>query len=182
MVRQLRTVLIAAVSFGLIALAVMVLGTSSASTVIAAKKTPTPGPSPTPTPTSTADFIFSLNLKAEFGWVGYLVRGGDAGPVYEMCSYGCFWVTNTLHVISRNGFEGDVNLEVLNLPPGVTSEMPNSIFVPKGDGTTISVLLRATADAPLGDATMTLRGTSGTIVHTADVRFMVVDQLPPLSG
>jgi hypothetical protein len=39
---------------------------------------------------------------------------------------------------------------------------------------------RHTPEAALGNVTVTLRGTSGSIVHTADLPFTIVDQLPPL--
>ena len=178
MIRYRKSILVAVLIL-LISLTAIALEASSDVPVMTAKKKP-----PTPTPTSTpssADFSFNLNLKPQYGWVGYLVRSGDAGPLYEMNSYGsCFWTTNWLGMVSLNGFEGDVTLEVLNLPPGITEEMPASAFVPRGGAKVVTVALRATAAAALGDVTVTLRGTSGTIVHTVDLPFMVVDQLPPL--
>jgi hypothetical protein len=183
MVRRKRSTWMAALSFALIALAVMAFAISSAAPVTAAM------PKPRPTPTPTGDFLFSLNYKGEY-WTdpSYLVRGDTGphpGPHYALASYsGWFWTENTLAVISRNGFTGTVNLEVLNLPSGVTSELPSSIFVPQGDGVIIEVHLRASAAAALGDVSgVTLRGTSGSIVHTANLpTFTVVEQLPPLPG
>lgn len=175
MARYMKITLVAA----LIALTIIVLAASSDTSAMAAKKK-TPTPMPTSTPAS-ADFSFNLNLKPQYGWVGYLVRGGDAGPFYEMNSYGsCFWTTNWLGMVSLHGFEDDITLEVLNLPPGVTEEMPDFAFVPRGGAEVVTVALLATSDTALGDGTVTLRGTSGTIVHTLDLPFHVVDELPPL--
>ncbi len=181
MVRRKSSALIAAVSFGLIALAVMVLGTSSVSTVIAARKTKTPTPTPTqPTPTPTsADFLLNLETPPSFQ-VGFLPTDGSDGPLYASVAFGiCAYTVNFLFVDSVNGFEGEVTLDVLNLPPGVTEDMADSVFVSPDRGFATPIVLRATTAAPLGDATVTLRGTSGTIVHTVDLPFHIVDQLPP---
>jgi hypothetical protein len=160
-------------SFALIALAVMAIVTSSAAPAAAAR------PRPTPTPAQTGDFLFVIAYR----WPdmsGYLVRG-DNKLLYALASYsGWFWSDNYLHIISLNGFQGNVSLEALNLPPGVTSELPPSVFVPKFGSTRFTIHLRAATDAPLTTATITLRGTSGSITHTGDARFTVVEQLPPL--
>jgi hypothetical protein len=177
MTRQFfRSTLKAALIFALVALVMMIPGT----------------PSTAPVEAASPDLIFSLNYKAEY-WSdpSYLIRddgtlpwpGSSHGPLYAIASYsGWFWTTNTLSVISRNGFTGNVNLEVLNLPAGITSEMPDSVFVPKGGGVTIAVHLRAASSVALADVSgVTLRGTSGSIVKTANLpTFTVVQELPPL--
>jgi hypothetical protein len=132
---------------------------------------------------------FGLNLP--LAWDGYLVRGGlsqsdcphcvsDAEPRYRYESYGaCFYDSNRLSLVSLNGFEGIVTVEVLNLPADVTSEMPGSVFVPQDGVGSTSFALRATTDASLQDATVTLRGTSGAIDHTLEAPITVVELLPP---
>jgi hypothetical protein len=166
MTRQIRRTLITALSITLITLAMMLPATSA------------------PVVAASPDFLFSLNMKAEYwNYPSYLIRGGDPGPDYPMASYsGWFWAENTLSVISRNGFQGNVNLAALNLPSGINSELPSSVYVPKGKGVTIVVHLRATPGAALGDVSgVTLRGTSGNLVHTANLpTFTVVDERPPL--
>jgi hypothetical protein len=164
MFRHLRSALVTALCFVLIVLAVMAPGTSSVAPAMAAGQ---------------ADFLLSIAYRAPY-MSGYLVRG-DNKVLYPIASYsGWFWSDNYFLIISRNGFEGNVTLEALNLPSGVTSEMPNSVFVPKGKSVTTLIRLRAATNAALGAVTVTLRGTSGTIVHTGDLSFTVVDQLPPL--
>jgi hypothetical protein len=109
-----------------------------------------------------------------------LVRG-DNKLFYALASYsGWFWSDNYITVISRNGWTGNVNLQTLNLPSGVTSEMPTTVFVPRYGSATVPIQLRSAIDAPLATATVTLRATSGSIVKTGDVQFAIVDQLPPL--
>jgi hypothetical protein len=76
---------------------------------------------------SVADFAFTANYKPP-SFVGYVVRGGlpsCAGcttavePRYVGASFDCFYDSNTISLVSSNGFGGDVKLEVLNLPAGV---------------------------------------------------------------
>ena len=76
---------------------------------------------------SVADFAFTANYKPPT-FVGYVVRGGlpsCAGcttavePRYVGTSFDCFYDSNTISLVSLNGFGGDVKLEVLNLPAGV---------------------------------------------------------------
>jgi hypothetical protein len=76
---------------------------------------------------SVADFAFTANYKPP-SFVGYVVRGGlpsCAGcttavePRYVGASFDCFYDSNTISLVSLNGFGGDVKLEVLNLPAGM---------------------------------------------------------------
>jgi hypothetical protein len=104
-----------------------------------------------------------------------------ATPDILLASYsGWFWSDNYLMVISRNGFSGNVPLAALNLPPGVTSEMPASVVVPKSGSVIDSIRLRASTTSALTSATVTLRGTSGALVRSSTLQFRVVDQLPRL--
>jgi hypothetical protein len=154
-------------SFALIALAVIAPRTSSAAPVAAPQAAP------------TVEFLLSIAYRAPYE-SGYLVRG-DNKLFYALASYsGWFWSDNYITVISRNGWTGNVNLQTLNLPSGVTSEMPTTVFVPRYGSATVPIRLRAAIDAPLATATVTLRATSGSIIKTGDVQFAIVDQLPPL--
>jgi len=124
-------------------------------------------------------------------WTGYLVRGGlrkvdcplcqgDFEPRYVTFDYGeCSYANNTIDVVSLNGFEGTITLEVLNLPPGMTSQTATSIFLPRQYAASTGMALEASTTSALGDATITIRGTSGSIVHTVDHFISVVDQMPP---
>lgn len=171
MFRHVRHTLIVALSFTLLTLVVIAPGISSAA--------------PTEAPQAAAlspDFSFWLSYDTA-NWFdpSYLARGGR-GPLYELCVYGCFWSENALQIGSRNGFTGNVTIEVLNLPPGITAELPSFLFVPKFRSVRTSVYFRATTTAALGNVSgVILRGRSGNIVHTIELpTFTVVDQLPPL--
>lgn len=101
---------------------------------------PTPTAVPTATPTAPPDFALWTNRMSPW-WTGYLVRGGlrmvdcplcqgDFEPRYITFDYGeCSYANNTIEVVSHNGFEGTITLEIVNLPPGVTSRTATSIFL-----------------------------------------------------
>jgi hypothetical protein len=152
--------------------------------------------------TTSPDFRLAPAVAGQVLDLGYLVRGG-----LQLCTANCFgglvepkalscladytcttpiWTTTDIQVQSVNGFLGTVNLEVLNLPPGVTSLMPASVTILAGSGfpplasTTFS--LKADSTAPLGTFTVTLRATSGSILHTIDYQIEIADALPPLSS
>jgi hypothetical protein len=186
---------VALLCIGLIAI---VLSSSSTTPALAAKppRTPTPTaippatPTPTPTPTAPPDFALGTNRMSPW-WTGYLVRGGlrkvdcplcqsDFEPRYITFDYGeCSYANNTIDVVSLNGFEGTITLEILNLPSGVTSRTATSIFLPRQYAASTGLLLDASTTSALGDATITIRGTSGSIVHTVDHFISIVDQMPP---
>lgn len=181
MFRHGKRIVIGGLSFALIALIVMAFVVTSASPAVAAR----PRSTPTPVP---ADFYFVLSYDAP-RWFdpSYVVRGDTSafpGPHYPLCVWGsCFWSDNTLRIWPRtSNFSGTVNIEILNLPPNITAEIPSSVFVPLFGRAVIPVKLRASTAAELMNVSgVTFRGTSGSIVHTAQLpAFTVVDQLPPL--
>jgi RTX calcium-binding nonapeptide repeat (4 copies) len=133
------------------------------------------------------DFVLAINHN---GPTGFLVIGGLAGcpqcvsaaePRYIVADpLGCFYDQNSIGVVSTQGdFAGTVNLQVLNLPQGVSNQTAASVNVPRGGVAITPFRLRAAANAAAGTATVTLRATSGPIVHTADLPISVVAQLPP---
>jgi hypothetical protein len=135
---------------------------------------------------SAADFALTANYKPP-SFVGYVIRGGlpsCAGcttavePRYVGKAFSCFYDSNTISLVSLNDFSGDVRLEVLNLPAGVTSQTATKLTVPRRGVVSTPFKLEASGDAALGDATVTVRATSGTIVHTLNLPISVADQLP----
>jgi hypothetical protein len=108
-------------------------------TVAEAKRKPTPTPiQPTPTP----DFLLRY---ATYGYTdrAYVVRGGL--PTCSLCadaweprfidtsSEACFYGSNHFTLTSLNGFEGTVYIGASSIAPnGVTSEIPNTLFIPRG--------------------------------------------------
>ena len=135
---------------------------------------------------SAADFALSATYQPP-SFVGYVIRGGlpsCAGcttavePRYVGKSFTCFYDSNTISLVSLNDFSGDVRLEVLNLPAGVTSQTATKLTVPRRGVVSTPFKLEASGDAALGDAIVTVRATSGTIVHTLNLPISVADQLP----
>jgi hypothetical protein len=99
-------------------------------------------------------------------------------PRYVGTSFSCFYDSNTISLVSSNDFSGDVRLEVLNLPAGVTSQTATKLTVPRRGVASTPFKLQASGDAAVGDATVTVRATSGSIVHTLNLPISVADQLP----
>jgi hypothetical protein len=135
---------------------------------------------------SAADFAFTANYKPP-SFVGYVVRGGMpscAGcttavePRYVGRSFSCFYDSNTIGLASLNDFSGDVRLEILNLPAGVTSQTATRFTVPRRGAVSTPFKLQASGDAALGDATVTIRATSGSLTHILDLPISVADRLP----
>ena len=135
---------------------------------------------------SAAAFALTANYKPP-SFVGHVVRGGlpscvgctgAVEPRYVGTSFDCFYDSNTIGLVSLNDFSGDVRLEILNFPAGVTSQTATKLTVPRRGVVSTPFKLQASGDAALGDATLTVRATSGSIVHTLDLPISVADQLP----
>lgn len=185
MFRNARHIPVGGVIFTLVALILVVF--VSAVMVPAADARPRPVPTPTPVP---SDFYFSLSYTTA-NWFdpSYMVRGDTSafpGPHYWLCAMGgCFWSDNSLLIWPRtSNFSGTVNIEVLNLPPGITAEIPSSVFIPLFGRASIPFKLRASSAAALMNVSgVVLRGTSGGVVHTQQLpTFSIVDQLPNLTN
>lgn len=140
---------------------------------------------------AAADFALSVNYGAAF--TGNLIRGETWNP-HPLCNLcvtyggphyvvpdplGCFYDSNSIGLVSLNDFSGTVTLEVLNLPPGVTSVTAASVSVPRRGAVSTGFKLQAASTAAVGSATVTLRASSGAIVHTVTLPISVADQLPP---
>lgn len=166
MFQQLRRSIIIVFSLGLLLVAVIAPGVSSAAITAAPQAAP------------TVEFLLSITYRAPYE-SGYLLRG-DNRLLYMQGFYGWSWGENWGMVISRNGWTGTVNLQALNLPAAVTSELPATVFVPKYGSARFSLHLRAAITAPITTTTVTVRASSGSIVKTEGVLFTIVDQLPPL--
>jgi hypothetical protein len=137
--------------------------------------------------TATPDFTVSLNYESP-SFTGELIRGGLAScpdctttvePRYLVPDpLGCFHGSNTLSVVSLNGFGGTVNIRVLGLPAGVTSLTAASLTLPQGGGAASTPLsLQAASASALGTTTITILATSGVLSHTDSHTVVVEDQL-----
>lgn len=125
---------------------------------------------------------------------GFLVQGGLATcPAFDNCSpnpsfepryFSCgFWdcgYNNAVVVLtSLNGFAGTVNLQLLNLPAGVTSQTATSVTLAANATNYQDFKLQAASGAQPGDYLVTVRATSGALVHDAAHLIRIVTQLPP---
>jgi hypothetical protein len=175
-----------ALAAGALALGLLIAASSPAAAGSGSGSGGSSGSGPSGSSNSVADFALTANYKPP-SFVGYVVRGGlpsCAGcttavePRYVGASFDCFYDSNTISLVSLNSFGGDVKLEVLNLPAGVTSQTATKLTVPRRGIVSAPFELQASGDAALGDATLTVRATSGSIVHTLDLPISVADQLP----
>jgi len=82
--------------------------------------------------------------------------------------------TVTLTVTPQNKFAGTVTLAVSGLPAGVTAS-----FSPAATTAASALKINASGAAPLGPATLTVTGTSGTLSHTTAVSLTIT---PGVSG
>lgn len=132
------------------------------------------------------DFSLTANYRPPM-LVGHLVRGGlmdcpacisAVEPRYVGASFSCFYDSNSLALASLNDFSGTVVLDIVNLPPGVTSQTATSLVAPRRGAVSTPFRLHADPGAPLGDGTVTVRATSGGLVHTLVLPIRVADQLP----
>lgn len=139
---------------------------------------------------ASPDFALSVNFSSPTFFVGHLVRGAVPGTPCGSCNggalaqpayfvpdvFGAFFDTNSIGVVSLNDFQGPVTLQILNLPAGVTSLTATPVTVPRRGAVTTPFKLQADSAAALGNFTVTLRATSGALVHTVDLRIVVADQ------
>lgn len=141
-----------------------------------------------------ADELQDPEFRLRVSWpppvTGFIVRGGDPAaigqdhfPVFPIGGFGCDYLDSTISVSSHFAFTGDVTLEWVNLPAGVTSETAGSLSITgptptAADFPSTPMALVAAGDAALGDFTVTLRATSGDLERTVDIPISVVDELP----
>jgi hypothetical protein len=135
---------------------------------------------------AAGDFALSANYKPPV-FVGQLVRGGllscalcttSVEPRYPVTGFTPGWDSNSLGLVSLNGFAGDVTVELTGLPAGVSSQTATSMRVPRGGAATTPFSLRASASAATGGATVTVRATGAGRVHTITLPISVADSLP----
>jgi Galactose oxidase, central domain/Kelch motif len=79
-------------------------------------------------------------------------------------------------VTGVNGFAGNVSYTVTGLPTGVTAIPPSSTLE---SGWTEPMVFVVAADAPLGNSTVTITGTSGVLTHTATIALTIAPPPPP---
>jgi len=179
-IARLATILVTLVAFALTL-------SMTAPTVAAAKRKPTPTPiQPTPPP----DFLLRYATYS-YPDLGYVVKGGL--PTCDLCAdaweprfidrsgEACFYGSNQFTLTSLNGFEGEVYIGAHSLSQGVTSEIPNKVFIPRDATVLVPFVLKATSEASGSDLVLVQAiGVGGTTpTHSIYHEVWYVDQLPP---
>ena len=84
--------------------------------------------------------------------------------------------TYTLSIAGQNGFDGAVSLAVSGLPAGVTAAFaPASVPASGSSALTVS----AADETPAGSYTLTVHGTSGSLVHTTSLTLTITASAAP---
>jgi hypothetical protein len=81
----------------------------------------------------------------------------------------------SVKAVPANGFTGKVALSISGLPTGVTASPATLTLTP---GTAQSVTLTAASTAAAGNATLTLKGTSGSLTHSITVAVTISTAAP----
>jgi len=91
--------------------------------------------------------------------------------------------TSTVTITSQNGFNAATALTVSGLPAGVTAAFAPASVTPAANGSATSTLtLTAAPTAATGAATVSVKGTSGSLTHTATISLTIsatADTTPP---
>jgi len=126
--------------------------------------------------TATPAAPVSVNYRAPLNAIQILPAGGPAPDFTIAVTPGSRTVTRgasaayTASVGALNGFSGTVNLSVAGAPSGTTAFFtPSSI---SGSGTA-SLTVTTTSSTPAGNSTLTIRGMSGSVAHTATATLIV---------
>ncbi|MEM2899229.1 MAG: hypothetical protein QXT63_00400, partial [Thermoplasmata archaeon] len=146
----------------------------------------------TPSPIVYSNLTFTISASASIGSYEIIVRGNALGirhqcvifltitsapdfgmyadPNYAEIKTGNNFVFN-ISVYSLNGFSNPVSLYAVGIPPGVSytvtpqAAIPNVIFY---------LRVYVANDAPTGDFSITLFGTSNEIVHSIQIKIKIV--------
>jgi hypothetical protein len=109
--------------------------------------------------------LLTLDVQASAGdFTGFISPTTDTISRGQSASY-------DVHVIPLQGFTGDVLLSVNGLPPGATAGFAPST-VAGGSGVS-TLTISTTAGAPPGAYTITVSGTSGSLVHRGTTTLFV---------
>jgi PKD repeat protein len=84
----------------------------------------------------------------------------------------------TATVAALTGFTGTVALSASGLPSGATATFAPTSVTPSGSS---ALTVATSGTTPAGSYTLTIRGTSGSVSHTANVTLVVANQAPTAS-
>ena len=113
----------------------------------------------------------SLTLKVQApATPNFTISASPASLTVTQGSHG----TSTITITSQNGFNSATTLSATGLPSGVTASFATNPVTPPANGTVTSVVtLTASATATVGAATVTLKGTSGSLNHSTTIALTV---------
>jgi subtilase family serine protease len=82
--------------------------------------------------------------------------------------------TSTITITSQNSFSSATTLTATGLPSGVTAQFsPNPVTPPANSSVNSTLTLTAAANATVGNATVTVTGTSGSLNHSTNIALTV---------
>jgi uncharacterized repeat protein (TIGR01451 family) len=82
----------------------------------------------------------------------------------------------TVTVTPSAGFNGNVNLGATGLPAGASASFnPASVNINDASAKTATLTISTSAGTPLGDNSITITGTSGSLMHSKQVTLKVID-------
>jgi len=82
--------------------------------------------------------------------------------------------TSTITITSQNSFSSATTLTATGLPSGVTAQFsPNPVTPPANSSATSTLTLTASATATIGNATVVVTGTSGSLNHSTNIALTV---------
>ena len=93
-----------------------------------------------------------------------------ATPASASVAQGANSATYTVSAAALNGFSGSITLAASGLPTGATASFCSPTIT---TGSNCSLIITTSASTPIGSSTLTITGTSGSLVHTATVTFTV---------
>jgi hypothetical protein len=94
----------------------------------------------------------------------------SATPPSNSVAQGANSATFTVNTAALNGFSGSITLSASGLPAGATASF-NPPSVSPGSSSVLTI--QTTAATPVGNSTLTITGTSGSLSHSASVTFSV---------
>ncbi|GEM_PF-612178 len=94
----------------------------------------------------------------------------SATPPSNSVAQGANSATFTVNTAALNGFSGSITLSATSLPAGATASF-NPPSVSPGSSSVLTI--QTTAATPVGNSTLTITGTSGSLSHSASVTFSV---------
>ncbi|MFZ1087356.1 MAG: protease pro-enzyme activation domain-containing protein, partial [Terracidiphilus sp.] len=105
------------------------------------------------------------------------------GPATAVVAQSDSSLPEPILVKSVNGFSSTTTLSVSGLPSGVTAQFSTATVTPAANGSAQATLtFTASADAVVGSYTVTVTGTSGSLVNSTTIPLMIVNSAASCAG